>query len=296
MNKGFVYGLLAYVLWGVLPVYWKFLRGVSAMEIVAHRMVWSLLFLAFLLMVSRNWAWLRLVLKRPKTMLAIALAAGLLSVNWLTYIWGVNAGFVIETSLGYFINPLVNVLLGVLFLRERLRTGQWLAIAFAAAGVLYMSLNLKSLPWIALTLAFTFGFYGLIKKKIALKAVEGLSLEMGILFLPAAGYLFYLQGQGQGALGHSAPLLTALLVFTGVITAMPLLLFAAAARRIPLSALGLLQYVAPTMQFLLGVYVFGEPFTHTRMVGFSLIWLALILYTTESVVIRRRKKALGYAG
>jgi chloramphenicol-sensitive protein RarD len=215
-------------------------------------------------------------------------ATALLAVNWLTYIWGVNAGYVVEASLGYFINPLVNVVLGVLFFREKLRRAQWLPVGLAILGVVYLTLSYGALPWIALVLAFTFAFYGLIKKTLHLGPFHSFTLEVGGMALPALVYLLYLELAGQGAFGHQGGATTALLALTGVVTALPLLWFATAARRIPFSTLGLLQYVTPTLQFLLGVLVYGEPFTAARMVGFALIWAALLLYSLEGVVVRRR--------
>jgi chloramphenicol-sensitive protein RarD len=283
MNKGLLYGIGAYGLWGVLPIYWKAVQAVPSTEIVAHRTVWSLVFVALLLMSKGQWSWLGPALKNPKTLLIVFAAGTVLGINWLTYIWGVNAGFVIETSLGYFINPLVNVLLGVLFFRERMRPWQWAAIGLAAVGVLYLTVNYGSLPWIALVLAFTFGFYGLLKKKTPLNSLEGLSLETGLLAIPALGYLFFLESSGAGAFAHTGLTVSLLLVFTGVATGLPLLLFAAAARRIPLSTMGLLQYMAPTIQLFLGVFLYGEPFSPVRLIGFSFIWLALLIYSAEGL-------------
>ncbi len=220
-----------------------------------------------------------------------ALAATLLSINWLTYIWGVNAGYVVETSLGYFINPLVSVLLGVVFLGEKLRPLQWIPVSLAAAGVIYLTLGYGSLPWIALVLAFTFGLYGLIKKTAPLGSLFGLTLETGLILLPALGYILVLQATGHGALGSITPGVTVLLLLTGVVTVIPLLLFASGVRLIPLTVLGLLQFVAPTLQFLSGVLLFGEPFTHTRLIGFSIIWLALIIFSAENLLNRRRTLA-----
>ncbi|MBN1149459.1 MAG: EamA family transporter RarD [Anaerolineales bacterium] len=290
MNRGILYAASAYLLWGFLPVYWKALQSVPATQILSHRIVWSMVFLAALIAWKRDWARLRQAIAAPKTLLAGFLAACLLAVNWLTYIWGVNAGFVVETSLGYFINPLVNVMLGVIFLRERLRPWQWLPVGLAAAGVAYLTLTYGSLPWIALTLAFTFGLYGLIKKLASLGALTGLALETGILFGPALLYLLYLGSQGVGAFSSQGAPIDALLAATGVVTAFPLLLFGMGARRIHLSTLGILQYIAPTCQLFLGVLVYGEPFTPARLVGFGLIWAALIFYSVEGYTVQRKSK------
>jgi len=287
MNKGVLYAAGAYVLWGLLPIYWKALDDVPAGQILAHRIVWSLGFVALILTVRRNWGWLRGAVRQPRVLLTFLLSGSLLAGNWYTYIWGVNAGFIVETSLGYFINPLVNVLLGYLFLRERLRPAQWAALAVALAGVLYLTFSYGAFPWIALTLAFSFGTYGLLRKTAALNSAEGLFLETAMLSLPALGFLLLQESRGMGALGHTGTTTALLLVGAGVVTAIPLLLFAAGARRITLTTLGLLQYIAPTLQFLIGVLIYGEEFGPARMVGFGLIWLALILYTGESLWRRR---------
>jgi chloramphenicol-sensitive protein RarD len=288
MNKGVVYAAGAYIIWGLLPLYWKALDDVPAGQILAHRIVWSLAFVGLALTLRRNWSWLRGAVRRPRVLLTFALSGTLLAVNWFTYIWGVNAGFIVETSLGYFINPLVNVLLGYLVLKERLRPAQWLALAIALAGVLYLTFSYGAFPWIALTLAFSFGVYGLIRKTAALNSAEGLFLETAVLFLPAFGFLVLQELQGVGALGHTNAATNLLLIGAGVVTSVPLILFAAGARRITLTTLGLLQYIAPTLQFLIGVLIFNEEFGADRVVGFGLIWLALIFYTAESLIHRRR--------
>ncbi len=289
MNRGVLYGIGAYTLWGLLPIYWKALQGVGASEILAHRMIWSLFFVIAVLAVQRNWGWIKPTLHNRRTLLIYTGTACILAMNWFTYIWAVNAGFIVETSLGYFINPLVNVLLGVLFLQERLRRGQLAAILIAVAGVVYLTLSYGAIPWIALTLAFTFAFYGLIRKLGPLASSEGLAVETAVLFLPAAAYLLLLQGNGAAAFANANLQTTLLLAGAGVATGLPLLLFGAAARRISLTNLGLLQYIAPTLQFLLGVLVYGEAFTRAGMVGFSLVWLALIIYISESMLHNHRK-------
>ena len=289
MNKGILYAAGAYLLWGLLPLYWKALHDVPSSQIVAHRLVWSLVFVGLLLTARRNWGWLGKAIRQPRVLLIFALSGTLLTVNWLVYIWGVNAGFIVETSLGYFINPLVNVLLGYVFLKERLRPMQWGALAVALAGVLYLTFSYGAFPWIALTLAFSFGLYGLIRKTAALNSAEGLFVETAVLFLPALGFLLFHELRGTGALGHVDGLTTLLLIGAGAVTSIPLILFAAGARRVTLTTLGLLQYIAPTMQFLIGVLVYGEPFGVGRVVGFGLIWAALVLYTAESLMNRRRQ-------
>ncbi len=292
MNRGVLYALGAYLCWGFLPVFWKAVQQASPLEILAHRVVWSLLFLLILLAILRKWRWTRAVISDRRILFTFALTSLVLSINWLTYIWAVNAGHVIETSLGYFINPLVNVLLGVVVLHERMRWGQWLAIGVATVGVLYLTIALGSLPWIALTLAFSFGLYALIRKMAALNSLEGLTLETLFMIVPASFYLLYLESVGRGTFGHLSPTFSSLLITTGVVTAIPLLLFAAGARRIPLSLVGILQYTSPTIQFLLGVFLYREPFSATKLVGFVLIWLALTLYTGESLWQRRQMAQL----
>lgn len=286
-NKGLTYGILAYILWGVLPLYWYLLRAIPASEILVNRIIWSLVFLAILLSIRRRWGWVKPFLSQPKTILIICVSAILIAINWFIYIWAINAGYVIETSLGYFINPLVNVLLGTIFLHERLRSGQWAAVGIAAIGVLYLTFSYGSLPWIALCLAFSFGVYGLMKKKVRLGAAESMTAEMSLLVLPALAYLIWLETQGEAYLGHTTPLILLLLIATGIVTATPLVLFAAAARRIPLSTLGVLQYIAPTLQFLIGLLILGEPFSTQKLIGFSIIWISLIVYSLEGAWQRR---------
>ncbi|MDA0245620.1 MAG: EamA family transporter RarD [Chloroflexi bacterium] len=291
MNKELWYGIGAYVSWGLLPIYWKILHDVPAMEILAHRMVWSLLFVAVLLAYQQDWRVLREVWKRPRTVFIYFVAALFLAINWGIYIWAVNNGHVIDASLGYFINPLVNVLFGVLFLGERLRPVQIVAITLALFGVLYMTLVEGRVPYIALVLAFSFGIYGLLKKKARLPALEGFSLETALLFLPALGYLLLLEWQGTAVFGHASLSTSIWLALTGIVTATPLLLFAAAAHKVTLTTLGIMQYLAPTLQFALGIYLFQEAFEPTRLVGFGFIWLALIVYTGESYWLHRRYMA-----
>jgi chloramphenicol-sensitive protein RarD len=287
MNKGIWSGIAAYFIWGFFPIYFKLLHVVAPLQIVAHRLAWSLVFLGVIMLVRKDWTGLKAGLK-PKTLLITLLAGCLLSVNWLIYVWGVNSGFILEASLGYFINPLVNVLLGVIFLRERLPLGKWIPVGLAAGGVLYLTLSYGRPPWIALALAFTFGLYGLIKKLSPLNSLDGLTLETAILFIPALSYLLVVEAQGSGAIGHMGLPVTALLAVSGVVTAIPLLLFATAARNIPLSTLGLLQYIAPTLQFFIGVWIYNEEFTHQRMIGFGIIWLALLLFSLNGLYQRRR--------
>ncbi|MCU0486932.1 MAG: EamA family transporter RarD [Anaerolineales bacterium] len=291
MRRGILAGIGAYLMWGLFPLYWKQLSDVPALEILAHRMTWSLVFMVLILAIGRDWAWLKPAIQDRRVLLIYLAAAALLSVNWFTYIWAVNAGFVVESSLGYFINPLVSTLFGVIFLKEHLRRGQLLAVALAFAGVLYLTVSYGSLPWIALVLSTTFATYGLIKKTAPLGSVHGFTLETIALFLPALGYLLLLASQGTGAFGNSDPQTTMLLALAGPVTSIPLLLFGLAARSIPLSMVGFLQYIAPTLQFLLGVLVYQEPFPPARLVGFSIIWAALAIYTLESILFNRRRVA-----
>jgi chloramphenicol-sensitive protein RarD len=290
MNKGVLYGLGAYLIWGFLPIYLKLLQGVPAMEILGNRILWSFVFLAGIITLRMDWNNLRGMAFKPRILLIYTVSACLLSINWLVYIWGVNSGFIVETSLGYFINPLLNVLLGVLFLHEKLRPMQWAPIGLATLGVLYLTLNYGQLPWIALTLATSFGLYGLVKKVAPLGSLHSLTIETGILLIPAVIYLLLTASRITGTSGEYTPQTYLLLAGTGLITSIPLLLFGAAARRIDLALMGVLQYVAPTCQFLLGVLVYGEPFTLERLVGFSFIWAALILFWVEGAIQQRKLK------
>lgn len=290
MRRGALYAAGAYVLWGLLPLYWKALRQVPALEILAHRMAWSLVFLAILLAANRRWAWLGKALRSPRIVGTYALSALLLGLNWYIYIWAVNHDHIVEASLGYFINPLVNVILGMLFLRERLRLGQGAAIGLAAGGVIYLTVALGALPWIALILAGSFGVYGLLRKTAALESLEGLSLETMLLFPLAFAYLAAREAQA-GSFAAAAPATMLLLAGAGVATAIPLLLFAAGARRLTMTTLGLLQYIAPTIQFLIGVLVYREELSGARLIGFGLIWLALAVYSAEGLIQSRRGPA-----
>jgi chloramphenicol-sensitive protein RarD len=288
MNPGVVYATLAYVAWGLFPLYFRLLVGVAPLEVVLHRTLWSLLFLLAVLLVKRHWAWLGQVLRQPRVLGAFALSAGLLTCNWLTYVWAVQNHHVLDASLGYFILPLVNVAIGFFVLHERPRPWQWVAVAVAASGVLWLAVQAGHPPWIALVLALTFGAYGLLRKVGALGALEGLTLETLLLFPFAASVLLYLTWQGDSALvaGHSDKL--GWLMLGGPLTALPLLLFAAGARRITLTTMGILQYISPSLQFALGVWVFQEAFEPTRLVGFGLIWAALLIYSAEGWAARNK--------
>ncbi|MDB5760376.1 MAG: rarD [Burkholderia sp.] len=291
MNPGMLYAALAFLAWGLFPLYFKALRSIPAQEILAHRMVWSLAFLAAVLLWRRQWTWLAAVARQPRVLAGFAASALLLSTNWGIYIWSVNHDRVVDASLGYFINPLVNVVLGYLLLKERMRPVQWTAVALATAGVVWLTYDAGHPPWISLALGLTFGFYGLLRKTAALGALEGLSLETILLFPFAAGYLLWLSQAGQNGFAAAAPLPQALLALSGPVTAIPLLAFAAAARRLPLSLLGLMQYVVPTMQLLLGVWLYHEPFGTGRLIGFALIWGGLALYSLEGGMRSWRRRA-----
>ena len=292
MRTGVLSAALAFLCWGLFPLYFHAISEVPPLQIMVHRVLWSLLFLAIVLSVRSQWKWLGEVKNQPRVVFSFALSALLLSGNWLLYIWAVNSGHVIEASLGYFINPLVNVMLGYLVLKERLRSAQWSAIGLAALGVLWLTWQAGHMPWIALLLAASFGGYGLMRKTAKLGALEGLSFETMILFPFALAYLVWLTMHGQNSfMTTTSDTTRALLVASGPITAIPLLLFASGARKIPLSVLGLLQYIGPTIQLSLGVFVFHELFTQERLIGFALIWTALALYAAEGVLVGRRKGA-----
>lgn len=288
MNTGIVYASLAYLSWGLFPLYFRQVAAVPALEVVLHRTLWSLVFVLALLAMRRQWAWMGEVLRQPRVLGAFALSALLLAANWLTYVWAVNNGHVVDASLGYFILPLVNVALGYVFLHERPRPGQWLAVTVAAAGVLWLTLLTGRLPWIALVLALSFGFYGLLRKVAVLGALEGLTLETVLLAPVTMAVLGVWAWQGQGALVQGDASTLGWLVLAGPVTAIPLLWFAAGARRIPLATMGILQYIAPSLQLALGVWLFHEAFDVSRLAGFVLIWAALLVYTLEGWWVRRR--------
>ena len=295
MKRGILLGIGAYGIWGMFPIYWKWLQHVPAPELLSHRIVWSFVIMLGAMSVTRRWGKFRQATTSPRVRWVFLAAAVLIVVNWLTYVWAVNAGFIVETSLGYFINPLVSVLLGVIILKERLRPLQWLPIGLAAAGVLYLTLLYGSLPWIALTLAFSFGLYGLVKKAAPLGPVQGMTLETGFLFLPAVGWLVMTQATGEGAFLHTGLGADLLMVGAGIVTTIPLLMFAAAAQSIPLSMVGILQYLAPTLQFLIGVLVFDEPLAADRLIGFIVIWTALVIYALEGWLAARKRKRVSAA-
>ncbi|MFJ7064604.1 EamA family transporter RarD [Streptomyces sp. NPDC101115] len=295
-RAGLLYGIAAYGIWGLFPLYWPLLEPAGAAEILAHRMVWSFVVVGLALLALRRWSWVRDLVRTPRRLGLVALAAGLITVNWGVYIWAVNAGHVVESSLGYFINPLVSIALGVLVLKERLRPAQWTAVGIAVLAVVVLAVGYGRLPWISLVLACTFGTYGLVKKKVNIGGLESLAAETAVQFLPALGYLLWLGTQGRSTFTSDGAGHAALLAATGVITAVPLVCFGAAAIRVPLSTLGLLQYLAPVFQFLLGVLYFHEAMPPERWVGFSLVWLALTILSWDGLrTARRSREALAAA-
>ncbi|MFI0452202.1 EamA family transporter RarD [Actinomadura sp. 6N118] len=283
-----LFGITAYVLWGLFPLYWPLLKPAGAMEILAHRIMWSLVAVFAILAVRRNWAWIRSL--TPRKLGILAVAAVVITANWGTYIYAVNTGHTIEAALGYFINPLISVLLGVVIFRERLRPWQWLAVGLSVVAVAVLTADYGRLPWIALVLAFSFGTYGLFKKFANMPSAESLAVETTLLFLPALGFAFVLQAQGDAAFGHEGADNMALLAAGGIVTAIPLMLFNAAAVRIPLSTIGMLQYLAPVLQFLIGLLVQHEEMPPSRWAGFLLVWAALIILTTDGVRAGRRTR------
>jgi chloramphenicol-sensitive protein RarD len=295
-RRGFLSGVAAYGLWGLFPLYWPLLEPAAAVEILAHRVVWSVGVVLGLLALRRRVGNLRAIVTDRRTRAILAFAAAVLAVNWWTYIWGVNHGHVVETSLGYFITPLISVLLGVVVLHERLRGIQWLAVGIATLAVVVLTVDYARPPWLALVLAVSFGSYGLAKKKADVGAIEGLSIETLVLLPLAGAYLLLLQVQGQGHFGDHGWAYALLLVGTGAVTAVPLLFFGAAATRVSLTTLGMLQYLAPLMQFALGLLVFHEEMSTARWVGFALVWLALMLLTGESLHNRHRSRVRVLAG
>jgi chloramphenicol-sensitive protein RarD len=289
-RKGLFFGLAAYALWGVFPLYWPLLEPAGATELLAHRIAWSAVVMVVLVVAVRRRTHLQLILRNPRQRGLLAAAGVVISVNWGMFIWAVNNDHVVETSLGYFINPLVTVFFGVLLLGERLRRPQWAALGLAALAVAGLTVDYGRPPWIALTLAFSFGTYGLLKKKAGVGAIEGLTVETLVLAPVAVAYLVWLGAVGEGHAFVHAPWHLVLLTTSGIVTALPLIFFGAAATRVPLTMLGLLQYLAPTLQFLLGVFFFHEPMPVLRLIGFAVIWLALAIFTADSVRQRQLRR------
>jgi len=288
-RAGLLFGVGAYLVWGVLPLYFKLLAGVSPTEIVAHRIVWSLVFLAALATLWRRWPAIRAAATTSRVMLTLAVTALLIAINWLIYIWAVINGHVLEGSLGYYLNPLVNVLLGVVILKERLTRGQLLAVLLAGLGVSVLAVQAAAGLWISLALALSFGLYGFIRKIAPVDALEGLAIETAVLAPVSLGYVLWLQQQGIGGFGAFDAATNALLIVGGAVTAVPLLMFNAAAKRLPYSTLGFLQYIAPSLQFLLAVLAFGEPFTRAHAICFAAIWTALVLFAVEGFRLGRAR-------
>lgn len=282
LARGASYAAAAYLLWGLFPIYFKAVGHVAPLEVLAHRMLWSLVFVALILAWLRRAAWLQHLTDR-RVLFRFFASATTVSVNWGVYIWAVPAGHIVDASLGYFINPLVNVLIGTLFMAERMRPWQWVAVALATLGVAWLTWQAGTLPWIGLTLAFSFAAYGWLRKTAPLGAAEGLAVETALLTPFALGYLVWLASTGHSAFVSASWHTELLLVAAGPITALPLLLFAAGARRIPFSMLGMLQYIAPTLQLLIGVWLYHEPFPAAKATGYALIWLALAVFTAEGV-------------
>ena len=287
-TKGLLAATLAFILWGLLPMYWKALQSVPAQEIICHRIVWSFVFSGALLIFSRRMGEAGQVFSSLRQFGQMMASGFLIGGNWLLFIWGVNAGYIVECSLGYYINPLVNVLLGFIVFRDRLRPIQWVAIAFAAAGVVNQVVQFGTLPWIALILAFSFGLYGLARKVMRLGPVSGLFVETAILTVPAGFFLISLLSDGQSALGTQGMGINMLLIGCGAVTSIPLILFAYGARRLKLATVGILQYIGPTGMLLLGIFLYGEPFDRATLITFSLIWVGVILYSVESWLYIRR--------
>jgi chloramphenicol-sensitive protein RarD len=290
-NKGFISGAFAFAIWGIFPLYFHALQQVPAVQIIAHRIVWSCVFILGWMYFRGELGSVRAALTNRGVVFRLAVTATLITANWLTYVYGVEHGRVVEGSLGYFIGPLVNVLLGVVLLSEKLTRAQWTAVALAALGVGYLTFMTGGLPWIALTLAFSFSSYGLLRKVVKVEALPGLATETLLLVPLAVGYLLWCESEGFGALGHTGPITDALLIAAGPLTAITLFLFAHGTRLLPYSTIGLLQYIAPSLQFICGVFVLHEPFDRARAIGFALIWTALVIYAGEGVRLSRRQQA-----
>lgn len=292
-RKGLAIAIGAFVIWGLMPLYWHLLKIVPALQIVAHRVLWSAVLVALWLAWSQGRGWFAAILRNRRLAAMLTLAGLCIGLNWSLFIWAVNAGHVVETSLGYFINPLLSVLIGVLFLRERLNALQWTSVGIAACGVLWLTFNYGSFPWIALSLAASFGAYGLIRKLAPVDSVAGIGFENAVLLLPALALLVSQELSGQGGFLPGASAwgwgVDLLLIFGGALTALPLIGFAYAVRRVPLSTVGLMQYISPTLSFLTGVFFFHEPFDRDRAIGFVFIWIALALFMTDS--LRRARAA-----
>ncbi|MFD1775376.1 EamA family transporter RarD [Paenibacillus rhizophilus] len=290
MKKGIIYAVLSYLTWGFLPLYWRLFTAMPAWEILAHRIVWSFVFVAVLITVSKQWQQLKSVVASRRGLTAVVLCSILISSNWFLFIWAVNNNHVIETSLGYYMNPLISVLFAVVFLKERLSPGQWLSIVLAGIGVLIMAVQYGQIPWVAISLAISFALYGLAKKIAKLDVLLGLTGET-IAALPAAlAYMIYIQSHGTGIFTSLPPFSIVLLLLSGAATAMPLFWFAKSMQLLPLSLVGFIQYIAPTTSLLLAIFLFNEPFSQKELISFSFIWIALIIYSF--VTFRKSKVAV----
>ena len=294
MNRGILYALFSYVFWGLHPVYWKLLKHVPSVEIVSHRVLWSFMFFAVIIFLRKGWKDLIKRVKESENKFIIFIPALLIGSNWALYIWAVNAGFIIETSLGYFVSPLITVFLGVIFLKESLRKLQWLAVAIACAGVLVMTFIYGHFPWISLYLAGSWGIYGLLRKKSPLGPVEGLTLETALMVIPVLIYITFLETTGTGSFLIDLPT-NILLIGTGITSGLPLLVFIVGARMINLTLIGILQYIYPTLIFLVGTFVYGEELSEDKIIGFAFIWTALIVYTIEGTYSLKRKNITALA-
>ena len=288
--KGFIATMATFIVWGFLPAYWKLLQKVSPLEILANRIIWSVVFLALLLSVQKKWGKAAKALTTPSVLRMLLITGTLVCGNWLIYIWAVNSDRVIEASLGYYITPMVNVFFGFLFFRDRLRKLQWFAIAIAASGVLYQLFRYGQLPWVSLGLAFTFGTYSLLRKMAEVESSVGLFVETLFLSIPALIYLGFLEFHGGGAFGDLGIKTDLLLLGTGIATSIPLITFVYGAKRLSLVTVGILQYLSPTISFLLGIFAYGEPFTSAQFVTFGCIWAALVIYTTENLMVSGKMK------
>jgi len=286
-TKGFVLTLATFIFWGFLPIYWKLLEGIPAFEIICHRIVWAVVFLAVIITIRKQWSVIFSTARDIPTMKLLVVTGLTVGCNWLIYIWAVTSGRILEASLGYYINPLVVVLFGFFFFQERPRKIQWLAISIAAAGVLFRVIRYGNVPIASLGIAISFATYGMLRKKASVDSIPGLFIETAMLSIPALGFLLFLGSNGTGSFGPSVPLISLLLAGTGIATSVPLITFVYGARRIKLITVGILQYIAPTITFFLGVFIYHEPFESTRLVTFVCIWFALLIYTLESVVHER---------
>ena len=287
---GVIYAGAAFLIWGLAAIYWKELKSVPPLEIIAHRVAWSFIFLLPLIVLQRRWAEFVAILQDLKMLLILLTSAVLVAANWLLYVWAVNNNHLLQASLGYYINPLVNVVLGMVFLRERLRFPQILAVMLATTGVIYLTVQYGVFPWIAICLAMSFGLYGLIRKVAPVSPLVGLAVETLLISLPAIGYLIYLDSQGTGSIFRVSLNLDLLLMGCAPLTAVPLLFFTAGAKRLYLSTLGLLQYIGPSGMFLLAVFYYQEPFSAAQVWTFVMIWTALVVYSTDSVMYYRRER------